>query len=345
VKITQALSAASTLLVCILTVPALAGVTINNPINNTEVGSPFNLSATSVSCSSQNVSAMGYSLDGSSDTTVFHDTSIEASIGSAAGTHTLHVKAWGDKGSACVTDVIINVIAGPNSATGNPIIPSNAIAVSNIQAMGNWQMEHDDGGPGSSSGWMQSVITPSLIGNSRQFVTQYSNGGDERYSVTYSDDTSAQNFFYDAWVYFTSSSSNIGNLEMDTNQVMPNGQTVIFGVQCDGYSGNWAYTANVGTASNPQPKWLSKSGTDCNPRAWKTYTWHHVQAYYSRDDSGSITYHSVWLDGAETTLNETVNGAFNLGWGPMINTQFQVDGLGSGGHSTVYLDNLTVSRW
>jgi hypothetical protein len=73
--------------------------------------------------------------------------------------------------------------------------------------------------------------------------------------------------------------------------------------------------------------------------------WHHVQASYSRDDAGKITYHSIWFDGAESPLNVTVNGAFDLGWGPMINTQFQVDGLGSSGSTKVYLDSLTVSRW
>jgi hypothetical protein len=332
-------------LLFLATIPALAGVTVNNPVNNTQVSSPFTLSAISSTCSSQNVSAMGFSLDSSSDTTVINGSSLEASVGSASGTHTLHVKAWGEKGSACVTDVTIDVQDGPLSATGDSIIPSNATIVSSIQAMGNWQAEHDDGGPGSSSGSMQTVSSPSLNGTTRQFVTQFSNGGDERYSVTYSDDTSAQNFFYDAWVYFTSSSENIGNLEMDTNQVMPNGKTVIFGVQCDGYSGNWAYTANEGTPEEPKPHWISKSGTNCNPRAWSTYTWHHVQAFYSRNDSGSITYHSVWLDGVETKLDATVNGAFDLGWGPMINTQFQVDGRGSSGHSTVYLDDLKVSRW
>ena len=73
--------------------------------------------------------------------------------------------------------------------------------------------------------------------------------------------------------------------------------------------------------------------------------WHHVQASYSRDDSGWITYHSVWLDGVESTINETVFGAASLGWGPTINTQFQVDGLGSSGSTTVYVDSLTISRW
>jgi hypothetical protein len=288
---------------------------------------------------------MGYSFDSSSDTTVINGTSIDSSVGASAGTHTLHVKAWGDQGSSCVTDVTISITAGTSSTSDSSVIPSNAVSVSNIQAMSGWAAEHDTGGQGSSSGSSKIVSSPSHDGSTRSFVTQFSNDGDERYSVSFSDDTDSTNFFYDAWVYFTSSASKIANLEMDTNQVMANGQTVLIGVQCDGYSGNWAYTVNKGTASNPKPTWVGKSGTNCNPRAWPQSIWHHVQASFSRDDSGNITYHSVWLDGVESQLNATVYGAAALGWGPVINTQFQVDGLGTSGTTTVYLDNLTISRW
>ena len=83
----------------------------------------------------------------------------------------------------------------------------------------------------------------------------------------------------------------------------------------------------------------------CNPRAWVTNTWHHVQVYYSRDDSGNITYHSVWLDGQQSNINATVNSAFALGWAPVLLTNFQVDGLGSTGSPAVYVDAMTVSRW
>jgi hypothetical protein len=332
-------------LLAIAAIPALAGVTVNNPANNSQVGSPFPLSASASTCSSQNVSAMGYSFDSSSDTTVIDGTSIDSSVGASAGTHTLHVKAWGDKGSSCVTDITISVTGATTSASESSVIPSDAVSVSNIQAMSGWAAAHDSGGQGSSSGASQIVSSPSHDGSTRRFVTQFSNDGDERYSISFSDDVDSTNFFYDAWVYFTSSASKIANLEMDTNQVMANGETVLIGVQCDGYSGNWAYTVNKGTAKSPKPTWVGKSGTNCNPRAWPQNTWHHVQASFSRDDSGNITYHSVWLDGVESQLNATVYGAAALGWGPVINTQFQVDGLGSSGTTTVYLDNLTISRW
>jgi hypothetical protein len=128
------------------------------------------------------------------------------------------------------------------------------------------------------------------------------------------------------------------------NQTMPNGQTAIFGVQCDGYTSTWDYTKNAGSPTSPVDQWVHSSAY-CNPRGWSTNTWHHVQIYYSRDSSGNIAYHSVWLDGLEENIGATVNSAFALGWAPTLLTNFQVDGLGSGGSSTVYLDKLVVYRW
>jgi hypothetical protein len=51
--------------------------------------------------------------------------------------------------------------------------------------------------------------------------------------------------------HLPSPSTSIANLVMDMNQVMPNGQIVIFGFQCDGWSGTWDYTANKGTLEKP----------------------------------------------------------------------------------------------
>ena len=59
-----------------------------------------------------------------------------------------------------------------------------------------------------------------------------------------------------------------------------------------------------------------------------------------------MTYHSVWFDGIEGPINQTVNGALALGWGSgALVTNFQVDGLGANGSSSLYVDNLTISRW
>jgi hypothetical protein len=326
-----------------LSVPALAGVTVNSPVNNTDVPSPFTLSASAATCSSQSVASMGYSFDSSANAAVFTGQSINKAVSSSTGTHTLHIKAWGSNGAACVSSVVITVKAG--SASPESVIPSTADVVSHIQALSGWAKQHDTGGPGSSSGSTAIVSSPSLYGSTRAFVTSFSNSGDERYSIAFSDNINGKNFFYDTWVYLTSSSSKIGNLEFDVNQVMPNGQTVLIGVQCDGYSGLWAYNVNKGSASSPRPAWVGKSGTSCNPRSWSQNKWHHIQASMYRSSSGTVTYNAVWVDGVENKMNVQAFAAADLGWAPVIQTQFQVDGLGSSGTVTAYLDNLTVSTW
>lgn len=328
-----------------LTVPALAGVVVNSPSSGS-VSSTFTLNAYSTSCGSQSVGAMGYSFDDSSNTTIInHAQSVDKSISSASGTHTLHVKSWGNQGSSCVTDVTINVSSGGASANSASVsVPSYATSVSDIQVLG-WNYQHDTGGSGSASGYSDLVTSPSLYGTTRRTVTNFSNSGDERYSVTFSDNTSAENFVWDGWIYLTSSSSMLANLELDVNQMLPNGATMFAGVQCDGWTGQWAYTSNVGSVNSPRMSWIKASGTSCNPQKWSQYTWHHIQFSLSRDNSGNVTYHSVWLDGVETPLNKTVFTAANDGWGPAVNTQFQVDGYGSSGHVTAYLDHLNISMW
>ena len=333
-----------------LSLPALAGVTVNSPANNSDVSSPFTLSASASTCSSKSVISMGYSFDSSSDTTVVHDQTIDKSVSVSSGAHTLHVKAWAGNGVVCVSDVKITVKAGADNseASGDDSesasVPSNADSVSHIQALSNWSAKHDTGAQGSASGSTSIVSSPSLYGSTRKFSTSFSSSGAERFSRSFSDNISAKNFFYDAWIYLTDSASKIGNIEMDVNQTMPNGQTAFMGFQCDGYSGNWAYNTNKGTATDFRPHWQSKSGTTCNPRNWTRNKWHHVQASFSRTSSGTVTYHSIWLDGKESKINASDNVANDAGWGDVIQTQFQIDGLGSG-TVTAYVDNLTISVW
>jgi len=333
----------SLLITCIAAVPAFASVSISSPSSGEHVTSPFTLSASSSSCSSQSVGTMGYSID-NGDTTLVKTTSLDEQVSAAVGTHTVHVKSWGSSGAVCVTDASIDVTnATDNPAASSSIVPSNAVSVSSINTLSGWKEAHDTGTNGSSSGAMSLVGSPTHSGSSREFVTHFSGNGGERYSVSFGDDTSSTNFLYDGWVYFASSASNIANLEMDLYQVMPNAQTVIMGVQCDGYTGTWDYTENLGSATHPKGHWAHSSAA-CNPRSWSRDTWHHVQASYSRTSTGRVTYKAIYLDGVEHALNVTVLGARVDGWGPTMLTNFQVDGLGSGSN-TVYLDDLTVYRW
>lgn len=320
---------------------ATDGVTISAPANGASVSSPFTLTASAATCSSQTVTSMSYALDSAAASSA-SGTSLSAQVTAASGAHTVHVTATGNSGATCTASVSISVPAAAAPPT-NSLIPSNAVNVSNIETQSNWQMQHDPATGSTSTGAMSMVSSPALSGQAREFDTSFSGSGGEIYHITWGNDQNALNFFYDGWVYLTDSASTIANLELDMNQVVADGDTIIYGFQCDGYSGTWDYTENAGTRSQPNDKWVH-SGSACNVRNWTRNTWHHIQISYSRDTSGNVTYHSVWLDGTENKINATVPSAFSLGWGSVLLTNFQIDGLGSGSN-TVYLNQLTISRW
>jgi hypothetical protein len=294
--------------------------------------SPVSNNSTVASKASSRVSTASDSLNRIAGPAIQRSPSGAFRLPTGSGSYNPHVRSRVNACSGC--------ILSPSGIN----IPAAATEVTEIQALGNWSAAQDAAGSGTAIGATGMVNAPSLSGNARQFQTSYSNSGDERYYTSFGADTVPTNFLYDAWVYIASPSSDVANLEMDMNQVMSNGQTVIFGVQCDGYSGTWDYTANEGTPANYSDVWLH-STAPCNPRNWAPNAWHHVQISYSRDAAGNVTYGSVWLDSVEQSLNVTVPSAFALGWSSMLLTNFQVDGVGTSGSTTVYLDNLAVYRW
>jgi len=337
-KLIWTIAAASSLMLS-ATLPLFAGVTVNTPVNGSTVSSPFTLYASAASCSNQAVTTMGYSFDNSTSTATFAGTQMNGPVSVAAGGHTLHVKAWGNAGAACVTDVAITVTASVAA------VPASALSNSNLQTVANWGLLHDSGTPGSSYGGTSLTSSPSRTGTARGFATKYTNYGGERFTLWFGDDPIAQNFLYDTWLYISGSNAGIANLEMDVNQVMPNGQTVIYGIQCDGWTGTWDYTANKGTPTSPNDQWIHSSQA-CNPKSWGVNQWHHVQIQYSRDTVGNVYYNYVKLDGKEQYLGVKVLSAFALGWGPTLLTNFQVDGATSGsGSSNIFMDDLVIYRW
>lgn len=321
--------------------PVTNGITVTSPANGASVGSPFNVSASATGCSSAAVSSIGYSLDGSTDYSVVSGASIQTQVPASSGTHVLHVKAWNGDGASCGSDVTFAVSNA--SSPEKSLIPANAVTVSAIQNSAAWIADHDPRAGKSSAGSMTMVSSPSLSGHARRFDTHFTNFGGEIYDASFGNDPDATNFFYDGWVYLTDSVSNMANIEMDTNQVLDNGNTVIYGFQCDGNSSTWDYTANRGTPTKPIDVWVHTSAY-CNARNWGKNTWHHIQISYSRDDSGNVTYHSVWLDGYQSSIEATVYSTFALDWTQALVTNFQVDGIGTGSN-TVYLDKLNISRW
>lgn len=323
--------------------PALyTDVTVSQPTGQNSLVSPFMVIAGGTQCKSQAITAFGWSIDTSSNTTIVNGSSMNTQVTSPTGTHTVHVKSWGNAGASCVNDVTVNVV--PDPAT---VVPSTAIAVKNIESLSGWVSELDTatGTNATASGSTALITTPSINGTSRDFLTSTAGYGGERYHISFGADTASSNFLYDTWIYLGAGNNNIANLEFDMNQVTSNGQTVIYGFQCDSWSKTWDYTANTGTATAFNDAWLH-SNQPCNVANWTPNTWHHLQISYSRDSSGNVTYNSVWLDGVQQDLNVKVFSSFALSWGSTLLSNFQVDGnTSASSSSTVYLDNLTIYRW
>jgi hypothetical protein len=282
---------------------------------------------------------MGYSID--SGTAVIEPTSFTASVSAPAGSHVLHVKCWGQQAA---DQVLLNINVVQPTAPKGPAIPSYAYVQQQIDLLPGWRIKHDPATPGTATGSMTLVSDPTLTGQTEKYVTTFTDGGGILYSNTYGHDTDSTHFVYDVHVWL-SADSVLSNLELDGNQVIRNGHTIIYGFQCSGYAGVWEYTENAGTIDQTRAHWL-KSSAPCNPAKWTRNTWHHIQISVSRDDSGNVTYHSVWFDGVEQPINKTAMSEFSLGWalGALV-ANFQVDGLGASGTATIYVDNLKMSRW
>jgi len=329
----------------------VSNLTVSAPLGGSSVQSPFLFTASGTLCLSQPIAAVGYALDSNPVAAQVNGQSIDTPVTASDGTHTLHVLYWGNSGASCDTDVSITVLAPPPPPPPPPSaasIPATATAISNIQNLSIWGADFDTGTGGtgaSATGVMTPVASPSVSGSALQFFTTYNNYGGERYHISIGPNAVAQNFVYDTQIYLASPTTSVGNIELDLNQVLDNGQTVIFGFQCDGWSGTWDYTKNAGTPDAPIDKWLHSNQT-CTPQNWAPDTWHHVQIQYSRDDSGNVTYQSVWFDGVEQDLNVTVPSSFSLGWTSTVLLNFQVDGMTATlSSSTAYLDNTTIYSW
>lgn len=182
-----------------------------------------------------------------------------------------------------------------------------------------------------------------LYGPFRRFDIVWKAFGGERFHVDLGSSEQSSlytTFTLDTWIYFNKM-TNVNNIEIDLNQVIPNGDTVIFGMQCNFPRGVWQYTTKV----SDKPYW-NDSNVACSREWWTADLWHHVILKYHRDATGNIAYDSVNFD------TKTVNFAgafgpsnFSLGWeiGQQV-VNFQVDGDGTFAGTTVFLNSLTVIR-
>jgi hypothetical protein len=220
-------------------------------------------------------------------------------------------------------------------------IPSNAVSSGYLDGSSKWEWNHDPGTSGSSTGTsIYPIASPSLDNLAREHKFSYTDHGGEIYHLSFGNDSAATHFVYDTHVYLVDPTQ-VENIEMDMNQVMANGKTLILGTQCAGYTKTWEYTlVNGGT------HWVS-SNIPCNPTTWTANTWHHIQIATHRDSDGTAHYDWVSVDGKYSSFaNATGDASESLGWSPgdlLLN--FQLDGANASGSATVYTDEFQIYRW
>jgi hypothetical protein len=330
--------------------PALASeITVASPVSGTNVASPIWVRAHNVGCDNLTPTAFGYSIDNSSTfvpgVTPYDVDATKVAIG--AGSHTIHFKSWTSNGLCPVVNTTFTV--GGSTATSTApatasstvaSIPSNAVASADLDGSGSWSGEHDAGTAGSSKGSMVYPAKTPSYDDAREFYMTYSGHGGERWHLSFAKSATATHFVYDTYVYLVDPSQ-VANIELDMNQVMSNGATVIYGTQCSSYTKTWEFTTVSGGSH-----WHS-SNVACNPKNWAAKTWHHIQIASHRNSSGDVTYDYVNVDGTHSVFkNATGFSAEKLGWahGDLL-INFQLDGANSSGSITAYIHKMTIFRW
>ncbi len=316
-------------------------ITVAGPI----ISTPVHVKAHNDGCYGNKPVSFGYSIDDNSQIKAgATPTDIDVTDASITpGIHIIHFKSWTASGEC--PPVATTFTAGNNAATGVAVpFPATATSSGDLEGASNWAWNHDPGTPGNSRGSsLYPESNPSLDGTARQYYFTYSNHGGEIYHVVFGHDANASHFVYDTFVYFTDPSQ-VANVEMDMNQVMTDGRTVIFGTQCASGSGTWEYTT---ISSDGKTHWYP-SNIQCRPKDWAANAWHHVQIASHRDDAGVVTYDWVIVDGVKSTFqNASGPSAVGLGWpfGDLL-LNFQLDGMsGATGAVTAYTDKMTIYRW
>ena len=224
-------------------------------------------------------------------------------------------------------------------------IPANAISSGILDGAGGWQWNHDPYTGGATQPTSNYPIYPDgregFAG--RQFVAPYSGGPHTGalWHLAFGADSRAQHFAYTAKVYLVTPEQ-IENVEMDMNQVMNDGRTVILALQCAGGSKTWEYTTVSDNATHWHP-----SNVACNPATWGMKKWHKVALYTERDSAGNVTYDGVCFDdNCQAFQGAAGPSVLALHWDPHeLLLNYQTDAAQATGIMDSYLRDLEIFRW
>lgn len=318
-------------------------ITVGSPVNGTHISAPVLIRAHNTGCNGITPTFFGYSIDADGGIVpgkTPYDVDITSQV-IPAGTHTVTFKSWTSKG-ACPTVSTTFKVDSADDPGSSPSIPPDAISSGDLDESDNWTEEHDGGTKGKSTGTTVYPASTTMYDDARMFSMTYTDHAGERWGNTFASDKEATHFVLDTYVYLPNPSE-VWNLELDVNQVLADGKTIILSTQCSGVHGRWAFGYTEGRLDH---WWDTK--LHCNPAEWTANVWHHVQIGEHRDANGMVTHDWVILDGVYNAFEDAtrVSGRF-IGWVPgHINTQFQLEGTSvTSGTATAYVHAFTVYRW
>ena len=323
---------------------ASAGVTVtlSSPGSGASVSSPFTVKASATS---------GYPITGwhvyVDDKSVWNagtTSSISASVSASTGKHKLYVKAWNSNGTSDTSAIIyINVTSSSTAApTGEPMPPSGAKLIDNIDQMSNWGHcsdcaadPSDPTPPIAQWSFNQWQNTPSKDGNGIKMwiggTTPYANA---LHWKKLGDQSSYKNFIWEFWIYGKSDMNNAQNIEFDLWQSV-GGRKYMFGTQCNYWKQiwqGWDETKNAWQdTSIPCPK-------------FSTGQWHRIKWYLQRTSDNRTRYVSVTVDGKTYSVNRYWPSK-STSWGNSLGVQFQQDLNKYAADHTMWVDRVRVWLW
>jgi hypothetical protein len=319
---------------------AAVNVTVSQPGNNQQVGSPFTVIANATT--PNHITGWHIYLDGLNVYTGGAVNSINASITAPPGTHQLVTRAWdtsGAYGSVVEQITVTNGGGGGGGGGGLPTPPGNATVFNHIDDRDNWSYCHNaacSGGSGQGTYWMaQNQGSPSKDGASTEF---YNSGvwGNSLWTQKLGANNNVHNFLWDFWFYVDSQADQYGQaLEFDTFQFV-SGYNYMIGSQCDYGQHKWdTWNEAVG-------HWIPTSLACPN---FSVNAWHHIQWYVTTNTSNhTYTYVTLVVDGTPHSINYTGHALHN-GWGNNLGVQWQLDDNARGGAYTEWIDSSTLTIW
>lgn len=235
------------------------------------------------------------------------------------------------------------VVPPPPPPPVAPTIPTTALKI-NALPMTGWEMNHDAGTSGSSTGTTSyPVIAPDGTPNCRLFdFTNTAGGGEIYHFAVLKDCTPYKNFCF-KFRRMSPTWATVTNSEHDLEAVDASGNPLDMATQEDGYNGVFDVTESH--------KWVGISTIKVNPTAWLAGSWHEDDIFMVDNGDGTVTYTGVTIDGVYKPINITCADVDNAKWAAKIlNLQIQFDtkppaGVTTGVESKVYCSLCEVDCW